>query len=67
MPTEEALENLRSAEERMRAASEEHLAFIERSDRQFSPETTAENRRLLDNVNRTIAEYWEAFESAAKS
>ena len=67
MPTEEALENLRSAEERMRAASEEHLAFIERPDRQFSPEERAENKRLLDNVNRTIAEYWEAFERAAKS
>jgi hypothetical protein len=67
MPTPEALENLSSAEKRMRAASEEHLAFIERPDRQYSPEERAENRHLLDNVQRTIAEYWEAFERAAKS
>jgi hypothetical protein len=67
MPTREALENLKGAEERMEAAREEHLAFIERPDRQFSTERRAENRRLLDNVNRTIAEYWEAFERAAKT
>jgi hypothetical protein len=67
MPTPEALENLRSAEERMRAATEEHLAFIERRDRQYTPEYRAENRRLLDNIQRTIGEYWETFERAAKS
>jgi len=67
MPTPEALENLRRADERMKAAQQEHRTFIEWPDRQFSPEERAENRRLLDNVNRMIAEYIEAFERAAKS
>jgi hypothetical protein len=67
MPTPETLENLKVAAQRMRAASEEHLAFIERPNRQFSPEEKKEDRRLLDNVNRTIAAYWKAFERARKS
>jgi hypothetical protein len=67
MPTREALENLKSADERMKAAGEELGAFIEQPDRKFSPEGRAENRRLLDNVNRTIAEYWAALERAANT
>ena len=67
MPTPEALENLKIAEKRMRDANEEHLAFIELPDRKYSPEEAAQNRRLLDNVQRTMAEYWDAFERAAKS
>ncbi len=67
MPTPEAIENVKMAEEHMKAAHEEHLAFLERPDRQYSREEMAENRRLLDNVNRTIAQYWETFERAARS
>jgi len=65
MPTPQALENLRRATERMKAAQQAHLAFIERPDRQFSPEERAEDRRLLDKVNRSTAAYWEAFEKAS--
>jgi hypothetical protein len=67
MPTREALEHLKSAEERMNVATEAHRAFLERPDRDYSPEERAENRRLLDNIQRTIDEYWEAFNRAARS
>jgi hypothetical protein len=67
MPTRETLENLKKAEERINAATEAHQEFIERPDRTFSPEERAVNRRLLDNMNHSIAEYWEAFELAARS
>ncbi len=67
MPTTEAIANLKRAEERMRTASEELRAFVEKPDRTFSSEERAKNRRLLDDVHRTIEEYWGAFEQAAKS
>ncbi len=68
MPTPEALAALNRAAERMRQAQEELLAYIERPDREvFSPADRAEHQRLLDNVNRSIAEYWEAFNRAAQS
>jgi hypothetical protein len=68
MPTPEALEKLKNASERMAAANEEHLAFLEKSpDEQFSPKERLENRRLLDNLNRAMDEYWQAFDQAAKS
>ena len=67
MPTPEALQRLRSAEERMKTANEELLAFVNRPDRQFSTEERAENKRLRDKVSRAMSEYWEAFDSAARS
>lgn len=67
MPTPEALKRLRQAEERMKHAQQEHLAFIENPDRGYSAGERTENRRLLNNVNGSIADYWEAFEAAARS
>lgn len=67
MPTREALEDLRNAEERMKVAAAEHMAYIERPGRGYSPEERAENKRLLDSLERTMAEYWQAFERAVKS
>lgn len=51
----------------MKRAQQEHLAFIERPDRNYFPEEKAENRRLLDAVKQSIAEYWQAFERAAQA
>jgi hypothetical protein len=67
MPTPEALKGLQQAEERMKHAQQEHLAFIENPDRGYSVAERTENRRLLNNVNGSIADYWEAFEAAARS
>jgi hypothetical protein len=67
MPTPEALKRLQQAKERMKRAQQEHLAFIENPDRGYSVEERTENRRLLNNVSGSIADYWEAFEAAARS
>ena len=44
MPTPQALKDLKKAEERMSAAHEEHLAYLERPDRQFTAEARVENK-----------------------
>jgi hypothetical protein len=69
VPTRRALEILRSAEERMKTAEGKLRAFIERPDRQYSPEERAENKRLLDDLRLALAmvEYSEAFEQAVRS
>jgi hypothetical protein len=67
MPTRRALERLRTAEERMKAAEESSVRFIERSERQCSPEERAKNKRLLDDLRLTMVEYSEAFEQAVRS
>jgi len=53
-------ENFRSAEERMKTAHEEHMAFIERQNRTNSPEEIDENRRLLDGLWRAMVQYEKA-------
>ena len=40
-----------------------HLAFIERSDRKYTPEESEESQRLLNSVRLAMAEYWKAFRS----
>jgi hypothetical protein len=67
MPTAEALARLQQADQNMKAAQQAHLAFTERPGRTFSTEERAENRRLLDRIDQSIAEYWQAFEQAAQS
>ena len=67
MPTQESLDKLARAEEQMRAAQEAHLAFIERPDRDFSNEGRLQNRQLLDRLQQSMAQYWEAFEEAKRS
>jgi hypothetical protein len=67
MPTPEALARLRQAEEQMRHAEQEQFAFIERPNRTYSAAERAENRHLLDRLNQSIADYWQAFENAARS
>ena len=42
-------------------------SFIERPDRQYSPEEKAENKRLLDDLRLAMVEYSEAFEQAIRS
>jgi hypothetical protein len=42
-------------------------SFIERPDRQYSPEERAENKRLLDDLRLAMVEYSEAFEQAVRS
>ena len=63
MPTPEALENLRRAEEGMKLA-QELLAYLDRPDRRFSAEEREENRRLLKKVSQSLEEYFQAFEQA---
>lgn len=67
MPTREALARLQQAEQNMQHAVEEQRAFIERPDRTYSAGEIEQNMRLVDNRNRSIAEYLRAFEDAAKS
>ena len=67
MITRVAVANLKSAEERMSAASKALRVFNERTGRQFSREERAEGMRLLENLIRSTHEYWEAFEHACRS
>jgi len=67
MPTPAALGELRLAEQEMRRAHQDHLAFIERPNRGYSPAERAENERLLQGVKDAIEQYWKAFERAAQS
>lgn len=67
MPARRALEILGSAEERMKTAEGRLRAFIERPDRQYSPEERAENKRLLDDLRLARVGYSEAFEQAIRS
>ena len=67
MPTRRALDRLRSAEERMKTAEESLRSFIERSERQYSPQERSENKRLLDEIRLAMVEYSEAFEQAVRS
>jgi hypothetical protein len=64
MPTPEALEKLRRAEEGMKLAQQELLTYLERPDRRFSAEEREENRRLLKRVSQSLEEYFQAFEQA---
>ncbi len=67
MPTEEALRKLKLAEEEMKAAQKAHLAFIEESNRDFSEKGRAKNSALIDHLQKSIANYWRAFEEAKNS
>jgi len=67
MPTPAALEELRLAEQEMRRAQQEHLAFIERPNRGYSPAERLENERLLQRLKAAIDQYWQAFQRAAQS
>ena len=67
MPTRKALETVRSAEAHMKAAEEKLRAFIERPNRQYSPDESATNKRLLDDLRLAMVEYSEAFERAVRS
>jgi hypothetical protein len=51
----------------MKTAEGRLRAFIERPDRQYSPEESAENKRLLDGLRLAMVEYSEAFERAIRS
>jgi len=67
VPTRRALETLRSAEERLKTTEEKLRLFIERPNRQYSPEERAKNKRLLDDLRLAMVEYSEAFEQAIRS
>jgi hypothetical protein len=67
VPTRKALETVRSAEARMKAAEEKLRTFIERPNRQYSPDESATNKRLLDDLRLAMVEYSEAFERAVRS
>jgi hypothetical protein len=67
MPTRRALDRLRSAEERMKTAEERLRSFVERSERHYSPDERAQNKRLLDDLRLAMVEYSEAFEQAVRS
>jgi hypothetical protein len=47
MPTRRAIDRPRSAEERMKTAEDRLRLFIERSERQYSPQERSENKLLL--------------------
>ena len=60
-------QNLIRAEEHMRLASEEQrAAFIGRPNCRYSPKDRAENKSLLKNIERSIAEYRKSFERMAE-
>jgi hypothetical protein len=67
MPTRKALESLKSAEQRMKTAEEKLRSFVERPNRQYSPDESAQNKRLLDDLRVAMVEYSEAFERAVRS
>lgn len=67
MPTPETLERVKKAEERMTQVQQDLIAFIERPSRNYSQEEKTENKRLLDRIEKAIAEYWAAFERASHS
>jgi hypothetical protein len=60
VPTNADRENFKGLEERMTAAHQEHIAFLERPNRTNSPEERAENRQLLDGLKRAISDYEKA-------
>lgn len=61
MPTPADVANLKEAHQRLKAAQEAHLAFIERPDRRYTPDEAEHNKRLLETVRLAMAEYWRAF------
>jgi len=67
VPTRKALETVRSAEAHMKAAEEKLRSFIERPNREYSPDESAKNKRLLDDLRLAMVEYSEAFERAVRS
>ena len=67
MPTRKALESLKNAEQRMKTAEEKLGSFVERPNRQYSPDESAQNKRLLDDLRLAMVEYSEAFERAVRS
>ena len=67
MATRKALETLRGAEEHMKTAEEKLRSFIERPNREYSPDENAKNKRLLDDLRLAMVEYSEAFERAVRS
>ena len=67
MATRKALAVLRSAEERLKTAEEKLHSFIDRPNRQYSPDESATNKRLLDGLRLAMVEYSEAFERAVRS
>jgi hypothetical protein len=67
MPTRKALESLRNAEQQMKTAEEKLRSFVERSNRRYSPDESAQNKRLLDDLRVAMVEYSEAFERAVRS
>jgi hypothetical protein len=67
VPTRKALETLRNAEAHMKDAEEKLRSFIERSNRQYSADEIAKNKRLLDDLRLAMVEYSEAFERAVRS
>ena len=67
MPTRRGIDRLRSAEERMKTAEDKLRSFVERTERQYSPQERSENNRLLDDLRLAMVEYSEAFEQAVRS
>jgi hypothetical protein len=67
MPNRRTIERLRSAEERMKIAEDGLRSFIERSERQCSPQERSQNKRLLDDLRLAMVEYSEAFDQAVRS
>jgi hypothetical protein len=58
---------VRSVEERLKTVEEKLRSFIERPNRQYSPEERAKNKRLLDDLRLAMVEYSETFEQAVRS
>ena len=50
----------------MKAAEERLHSFIERSERQYSPQERSKNKRLPDELRLAMVEYSEAFEQAVR-
>lgn len=67
MPTRKALESLKNAELQMKSAEDKLRSFVERSNRLYSPDESAQNKRLLDDLRVAMVEYSEAFERAVRS
>ena len=64
-PSRHAIELVNAASEQMREAQGALLAFVERPGKTSSPDEMAEHRRLVERLQQSIANYWDAFNAAA--
>lgn len=66
MAAPDAIEQLKHAKVRLRAAQQEHAAFAN-CQSGIVKEDLAEEKRLLTDLREAMAEYWQAFKEPANT